>query len=69
MINIRINDQHLSAKALLEYLKTLDFVSFDDSNNISEWQTKKLDQLQLAADAKELNFEDWEEARTFLSKK
>ena len=69
MIHIRIDDQHISAKALLKYLKTLDFVSIDDSHKINEWQTKKLDELQTAADNGELKFEDWEKAKDFLSKK
>ena len=69
MIHIRINEEHSGAKALLDYLMTLDFVSFDNSPKINTWQAEKLDELQLAADAGELKFENWEEAKAFLTKK
>ena len=48
---------------------TLDFVSFDNSQKINTWQAEKLDELQLAADAGDLKFENWEEAKAFLTKK
>ncbi len=69
MIHIRINEEHSGAKALVDYLKTLDFVSFDNSPKINGWQAEKLDELQFAADAGELKFENWDEAKVFLSKK
>jgi hypothetical protein len=69
MIHIRIDEQHLSAKALLDYLKTLDFVSIEETQEPNEWQMQKLDELQVSQDNGELEFVSWNQAKEKLSKK
>jgi len=67
MIQIHIDEKQLGAKALIEYLKTLDYVRFEDE--ATTWQNKKLDELQLAEDSGEMGYVNWEEAKKQLSKK
>lgn len=67
MIHIHIDDKQLGAKALIEYLKTLDYVRFEDE--VNTWQHKKLDELQVAEDSGEMGYVNWDEAKKELSKK
>jgi len=54
---------------LLDYLKTLDFVSIEETQEPNNWQMKKLDKLQVSQDKGELDFVTWNQAKEELSKK
>lgn len=64
MINIQIDETHKSARLLMDYLKTLDFVVVDDDVEPNEWQKQKLDHLVEAKEKGELAFTSWEIARS-----
>lgn len=60
---IQIDDSNSKAKALLEYLKTLDFVCVDD---ISIWQKEQIDKALDEHKNGTVNYIDWQEAKKNL---
>lgn len=62
---IHIDDSNSKAKALLEYLKTLDFVRVD-KDDIPAWQKEQLDKALADHKAGTANYTDWNEVRKTL---
>ena len=64
-----IDDSDSKAKALLEFIKTLDFVSVEENNNIPAWQQKEV--LQNLQEIKEGKAEliDWDTTKQDLYKR
>jgi hypothetical protein len=64
--SFHINDlSNPKAKAFLEYIKTLDFVSMDDDIQIPQWQKDAV--RQRIEDTKTEDCNSWEEARKQLN--
>lgn len=59
---IQIDDSNSKAKALLEYLKTLDFVRVD-KNDIPTWQKEQLDIVLEEHKNGTIHYTDWNEAK------
>lgn len=60
---IHIDDSNGKAKALLEYLKTLDFVRVDE---LPEWQQTQLDQSLERYSSGNESFTDWNDVKENL---
>lgn len=65
---IKIDDSSQKAKALLEFLQTLDFVSFEN-NELNSWQKTQLDKSILEHENGSTNYITWEQAKKDLFKK
>lgn len=62
---IHIDDSNGKAKALLEYLKTLDYVRVEN-NDIPAWQREQLDIALEEHKTGNANYTDWNEVRKTL---
>ncbi len=65
---LKIDDSNSKAKALLEFLQTLEFVKIDD-DTVSTWQKDQLDKALMDHKNESTNYIPWEEAKKDLFKK
>jgi hypothetical protein len=65
---IELDDSNKKAKALLEYLKTLDFIRIDD-NDMPTWQKEQLDDAIAAHENGSTQYTSWEDVKKSLFEK
>lgn len=68
LYKIHIDESNSKAKALLEYLKTLDFITVD-KDELPTWQEEELNNALQDHKEGNANYTDWQEVKENLFKK
>jgi hypothetical protein len=68
LYRIHIDESNSKAKALLEYLKTLDFITVD-KDELPSWQEEELNNALKDHKEGNVNYNDWEKVKENLFKK
>lgn len=68
LYRIHIDESNSKAKALLEYLKTLDFITVD-KDELPSWQEEELNNALKDHKEGNANYNDWEKVKENLFKK
>lgn len=68
LYRIHIDESNSKAKALLEYLKTLDFITVD-KDELPAWQEEELNNALQDHKEGNANYNDWEKVKENLFKK
>lgn len=68
-IVVSLDENNEQAKAFLEFIKTLDFLSLEKDSDLPQWQKDKLDIYLDEHKAGTAEYEDWDDAKSRLFKK
>ncbi|WP_294824374.1 hypothetical protein [uncultured Flavobacterium sp.] len=68
-IVLSLDENNEKAKAFLEFIKTLDFLSLEKDSDLPKWQKDKLDIYLDEHTAGTAEYEEWNDVKSYLFKK